>query len=100
MKVADTHLNAAVKNVVKKYGSKETHVDTDTDALRKGVEFEAEAARFYEEVANASEDPAEINFFRYLAKIELQHMNSIKDALLYLEDPSGWQTLHEEQEDG
>ena len=95
MNVAGNNVKATVENVVKRHGSKVAHADSDTDALRKGIQFEAEAVRFYGEVADACADPAEENFFRYLAKIEHQHMSAIEDALLYLEDPSAWKTCHE-----
>ena len=64
-------------------------------ALQKAVEFEANAAKFYADLAAACTNPQEEKFFRMLSGIEREHMLSIKDSLFYLEDPEGW---FEEQE--
>lgn len=69
--------------------------DDDIAALQKAVEFEANAAKFYADLADACTNPQEEKFFRMLSGIEREHMLSIKDSLFYLEDPEGW---FEEQE--
>jgi rubrerythrin len=64
--------------------------DDDIVALQKAVEFEADAEKFYRELADACTNPQEEKFFRMLSGIEREHMLSIKDSLFYLEDPQGW----------
>jgi len=71
-------------------GSTEAHDDDDIAALRKGIEFEQQGARFYADLAEACANPQERKFFSFLAGIEREHMLSIKDSLFYLEDPRGW----------
>jgi rubrerythrin len=95
-KIADNNILSAMKNAVQRQVSREDHVDSDIDALRKSVLFEASAVEFYVRIANECENPMEQKFFRYLAEIEEKHMLAIKDTLLFLENPDAWHEAHDD----
>jgi len=98
--VGEKNILKTLRELAKRRGSSDGHVDSDVDALRKSVLFEGEAADFYEKAANESESSEEATFFNYLSKIERDHMSAIKDTLLYLENPSEWETLHNGEASG
>jgi len=66
------------------------HDDDDIACLNRAAQFEMEAAEFYSRLARDSNSPREQSFFSYLAKMEQDHMASIRDSLAYLEDPEGY----------
>jgi rubrerythrin len=92
IEVDGTNIHAVLDNLLseKSPAAQVDYDDDDVAALQKAVEFEAEAAKFYAELADACTNPQEEKFFRTLSGIEREHMLSIKDSLFYLEDPQGW----------
>ncbi|HUT79080.1 MAG TPA: ferritin family protein [Polyangia bacterium] len=87
-----------IKQVLENFGRNlETavHDGDDIAALNKGIEFERNGSKLYNDLAAACRNLQEQRFFRFLAGIEREHMLSIQDSLFYLEDPQGW---FEEQE--
>jgi rubrerythrin len=66
------------------------HDGDDLAALRKSESFESAGADFYRNLAEACTNPQEAEFFRFLSKIEREHLMSVRDSIYYLEDPSGW----------
>jgi rubrerythrin len=58
--------------------------EDDLAAIRKAMEFEAQAAKFYVEVRELVEDPKEKEFFDLLARIEREHylaLSSVEELL-------------------
>ena len=88
--VAGTHIKSVLDNLANSSDAAADHDDDDIAALKKGAEFEEKGAKFYADLAQACDNPREATFFRFLAKIEREHMISIQDSLFYLEDPEGW----------
>jgi rubrerythrin len=95
IEVAGTNIKKVLEAVPRQYGSDQDHDDDDLAALRKGVDFEANGAKFYTDLAATCKNPQEVKFFRFLAGIEREHMLSIQDSLLFLEDPQSWHEAHE-----
>ncbi|MCP4605345.1 MAG: ferritin family protein [Proteobacteria bacterium] len=90
IEVKGTNIKAVLKGLGRNPEISAKHNDDDLAALRTGIEFENNGAKFYSELAEISENPQEAGFFRFLADIEREHMMSIQDSLFYLEDPQGW----------
>ena len=66
-----------------------------TAAIQKAIDFEARGEKFYEELAEACENPQEQQFFEFLSEIEREHRLSLVDTLAYLQDPQAWLEQHE-----
>lgn len=90
IEVAGTNVVEALNNVGRNLASAKEHDDDDIKALQRAVDVEKEGQALYEKLAAASTNQVEIDFFLFLAKIEEQHLNSVLESLLYLEDPEGW----------
>ncbi|MCU0664856.1 MAG: ferritin family protein [Myxococcota bacterium] len=95
IEVAGTNIKKVLEAVPRQYGSEEDHDDDDLKALRKGIDFETSGAQFYADLSAKCKNPQEAKFFKFLAGIEREHMLSIQDSLLFLEDPAGWHESHE-----
>ena len=67
----------------------------DLDALKQALEFERSGEHFYSEQAKTAEDPFEQAFYQQLAQEEDQHLRSIEDSILMLEDPQGFFAQYE-----
>ena len=89
IEVAGTDVKQTLEGITRGQGTSE-HDDDDIAALNKGIEFEQNGSKFYAELAESCDNPQEQKFFEFLARIEREHMLSIKDSLFYLEDPEGW----------
>jgi rubrerythrin len=89
IEVAGTDVMAVLEKARASADQGEASAD-DLEALNKGAKFEEKGAAFYGELADKCENPQEAKFFRFLSQIEREHMLSIKDSILYLEDPEGW----------
>ncbi len=88
--VAGTNIKSVLDKLVKSAADAADHDADDIAALKQGAEFEQKGAKFYADLAENCDNPKEATFFRFLAKIEREHMISIQDSLFYLEDPEGW----------
>jgi rubrerythrin len=93
--VNDTNVPKILSELVGQVGSSDDHDNDDEKALERAIEFEAKGARFYAELADACENPAEKRFFLFLSRIEKEHHLSITDSLAYLRDPDGWMMQRE-----
>ena len=99
----DVKLDVAGTNVLRTLEEVERSpvkaVDRDADevaALKKGIEFEKAGTRFYSMLAELCESAKEKEFFEFLATVEADHLASIEDTLLYIEDPDAWNARREE----
>lgn len=95
IEVAGTDVKKTLDELVGKEGSGADHDDDDLKALEKGIEFEANGAKFYADLAQVCENPQEKKFFEFLAQIEREHHLSLTDSLAYLQDPEAWMMQHE-----
>lgn len=95
IEVAGTNIKKTLDKLVSQEGSSSDHDDDDIKALHKAIDFEAQGARFYAELAKICESAQEKRFFDFLAQIEREHHLSLTDSLAYLQDPEAWMMQHE-----
>jgi len=67
----------------------------DRKALQVAIDFETKAYEFYARLGKTTSDQHEQNFFNHLASMELEHLQALKETLLYFEDPATWFAHHE-----
>ena len=94
IEVAGTNVIEALNEVGRELASSKEHDDDDIAALKRAVDVEKEGEALYVKLAAACENAMERDFFLFLAKIEGQHLKSVLESLLYLEDPEGWNVAH------
>lgn len=74
----------------------QTPADSDDKAaLEVAIEFEGKAYDFYITLSKSATTSQERNFFNDLASMEREHLNALKETLLYFEDPAEWFARHE-----
>jgi len=88
--VAESNLENTMKDVIGQVEEAEPGDDDDLKAVRAAIGFEAEAGKFYEKLRDASTDEKEKNFFAQMAKIEFEHLASLKETEEYFLNPAGW----------
>lgn len=88
--MVDSNVTQELKKLDYKADATKAHDGDDIDALVAAVKFEKDAADFYTELMGKCENPKEKEFFKFLSKIEHDHMLSIEDSLSYLKDPETW----------
>ncbi len=64
----------------------------DLEAVKIAADFEDKGVRLYRQLAAASADRRERDFFELLAMIEYEHFLSLRDAKEYFENPAAWFT--------
>jgi rubrerythrin len=83
-----------LKNVLKTFlakAEKDTPADIDDqEAIKIAIAFEEKGYLFYAGLRDAVDNPEEKKFFNILADMEKEHLMSLQDSLLYMEDPGGW----------
>jgi rubrerythrin len=95
LEVKGTEVRKVLAGIARDKGSAADHDENDIAALRRAAAFEDRGASLYMELAKGSANPMEARFFKFLAGIEREHYMSIKDSLLYLEDPQAWNEARE-----
>ncbi|NIA18916.1 MAG: hypothetical protein GWP07_00525 [Xanthomonadaceae bacterium] len=88
--VAESNLKNTLKDVIGQVEKSAPGDDDDLKAVRAAIGFEAEAGKFYEKLRDASTDPKEKDFFALMAKIEYEHLASLKETEGYFLDPAAW----------
>lgn len=95
LSVSDTtagHVLDNVKGLVDETSSADAD---DKKAIEIAIDFESKGFAFYTKLAETADTPKEKSFFEHLAAIEKEHLLSLKDTLLFLEDPKSWYEEHE-----
>ncbi|MDD5306508.1 MAG: ferritin family protein [Deltaproteobacteria bacterium] len=95
IEVKGTEVRKVLAGIARDKGSVADHDENDIAALKRAAGFEDKGASLYLELAKGSDNPMEARFFKFLAGIEREHFMSIKDSLLYLEDPQAWHEARE-----
>jgi len=90
LKVKDTIVRDALKDFLQKLETSPEKDDNDLEAVRTAIEFEAQGAKYYENLQNQVSDIKEKQFFELLANIEREHYLSLKDTEEYLTDSVSW----------
>ncbi len=77
-------------------GKDQAAVDADDiAAIKKAIEFETSGYNLYAKLRDNAETKPERTFFGMLASFENEHLNSLKESLLFFEDPATWYEQHE-----
>jgi rubrerythrin len=63
---------------------------TDLEALDIGIEFEANAVRFYEAELPKAQDATEQRFVRRMIAEEREHLTTLTELKRFLTDPDAW----------
>ncbi len=93
--VAGSHLRQTLERVIAEVKQLPPGNDDDLEAVRRAIAFEAEAAKFYERLRDASPDEREKDFFALLARIENEHLASLRETEEFFLDPAGWNQRRE-----
>ncbi|MCX5896178.1 MAG: ferritin family protein [Proteobacteria bacterium] len=91
--------NSNLKNVLKDFlntaeKAPSAEID-DKEAIKIAIDFEEKGHRFYSGLRDAVEDAAQKRFFTILADMEMEHYLSLKETIVYFEDPAAWFADHE-----
>jgi rubrerythrin len=62
----------------------------DLEAVKIAADFEDKGVRLYRQLAAASMETQERDFFELLSMIEYEHFLSLREAEEYLENPAAW----------
>ncbi|MEI6127704.1 MAG: ferritin family protein [Pseudomonadota bacterium] len=88
--INNTDIMQFLVDTVRACGDTETVVSNDCDAIRIAIAFETKGYTFYQSLNTAAEAIEEKNFFSRMAAMEREHFLSLRETLLYLEDPAQW----------
>ncbi len=93
--VKETNVKALLQRMVKESKESPASDGDDLAAIETAAAFESKGVDLYRELADASEDPKEKQFFSLLSGIEREHFLSLKDMEEYLKNPASWHTAKE-----
>jgi len=91
----DTTIKESLKNIVSNADAEAIANADDREAVRIAINFETKGYHFYSRLKERAESRVVRDFFDRLASIEYEHLTSLKETLLFLEDPATW---YEQQE--
>ena len=88
--INETNVPKVLDELTDKVNPGNTATADDKEAIRIAIDFENEAYKFYTDLIKRADSADEKKLFGILASLELEHMNSLKDTLLYFENPTAW----------
>lgn len=88
--IQNTNIMEVLLNIAKSVDFTASPDDDDRQALRIAIDFETQGYTDYMNLSDSAENQAEKDFFSRLAAIENEHLLSLKETLLYFEDPAAW----------
>jgi rubrerythrin len=88
--VKGSNLQNVLKDFLKKNEKDSPAEIDDKEAIKIAIAFEEKGYAFYAGLRDSVDNPEEKKFFNILAGMEKEHLLSLKDSLLYFEDPVGW----------
>lgn len=90
-----TNVGKVLDELTDKVNPSNTATADDKEAIRIAIGFENEAYKFYKNLIKQAGNASEKQLFEILADLELEHMNSLKETLLYFESPADWFAIQE-----
>jgi rubrerythrin len=93
--IKGTNIKNVLKGVLKDVDKTPSSDVDDKKALTIAIDFETKGYNFYSHLRDCADTESEKNFFDRLASIEKEHLSSLKDTQLFLEDPATWHEEHE-----
>ena len=88
--VNNTNIRDILANTLKNIDKSAPADSGDLEAIKTAADFEQKGVIFYRDLAAASMDTRERDFFTLLSMIEYEHFLSLRDAEEYFEDPTSW----------
>ncbi len=93
--INETNVGKVLDELTDKINPSNTATADDKEAIKIAIDFENEAYEFYLDLIKQADHPNEKQLFEILADLELSHMNSLKETLLYFESPADWFAVQE-----
>ncbi len=93
--VKETNIKTLLQRLVSESREGPSSDSDDLAAIQTAAQFESKGVDLYRELADASTDPEEKNFFSMLSGVERDHYLSLKDMEEYLKNPASWHTSKE-----
>jgi rubrerythrin len=89
-KVKDTEVRTLFRETIETLEQPIKADINDLDAVKVAIDFEAKGEKFYEDLAEKTDDVQEKSFYQLLSSMEREHLLSLKDTYEYFRDPEGW----------
>jgi len=93
--IKDTNIQQVLDSISTIAADSDTSDADDIEAVKIAIDFETNGYNFYSKLKDDAVSAEEKSFFARLASIEKEHLNSLKDTLLFFEDPETWYLQHE-----
>lgn len=90
-----TNVGKVLDELVDKVNPSNVATADDKEAIRMAIDFEKEAYAFYSGIVKQSTHPEEKMLFELLASLEMEHVVSLEETLLYFENPDQWFAQYE-----
>ena len=97
IKVKGTDMKSVQKKVVDSVDTSDEADTDDMEAVKVAIDFEAKGEKFYSDLRDSVDNPAEKEFYSTLASMEREHRLSLEDTLDYFNDPEGWYRMKEKR---
>ena len=89
-KIKGTDVKRILKDLLEATDGLPETDDSELEALRTAMDFEASGVALYTRLRDLVADPKEKAFFNLLAQMEQEHYLALKKTKDYLTDPSAW----------
>ncbi|MDD3250410.1 MAG: ferritin family protein [Smithella sp.] len=90
LKVRPSSTGSVLQGMSGKKSARITGTEDELKAVRTAIDFEARGVALYSKLAKQCTDAKEVAFFEMLARVERQHLLSLKDTEEFLVDPATW----------
>ncbi len=90
-----TNVGKVLDELVDRVSPSNVATADDKEAVRLAIDFEKEAYQFYKGLVKQAGHPDEKTLFELLAALEMEHVVSLEETLLYFEDPAQWFAKYE-----
>lgn len=93
--IKGTDVRLALALIKQAIGKAQAADADDRQAVQTAISFEEKAHQFYARLRDAADTAAAKKFFDLMAGMEREHLLSLKETLLFFEDPATWYEEHE-----
>ncbi len=95
VEIKGTNVDKVLDELVDRVNPSNVATADDKEAIRMAINFEKEAYKFYSELVKKADHPNEKTLFELLAALEMEHVVSLEETLLYFENPAEWFAQYE-----
>ena len=93
--INETNVGKVLDELVDRVNPSNIATADDKEAIKVAINFEKEAYEFYKGLVNQAGNPDEKTLFELLAALEMEHVVSLEETLLYFDDPGEWFAQYE-----